>query len=369
MKHLIWITVAVCMLHACTKHTGYTINGTVSDTDGQKVVLKKIVNIDSDPVSMDSCTVKNGKFEMKGNVECPEYCILYIGNNGPLMFFVENSPINIEINSDKIQDSKVTGSKETDLLVEFSTGMKDFETRISKVNDDYMSLKLSGTTDVEKEKGYLSQMDQIRQERVDYMKRFAQEHPNSIFTAVLVDSNLSYYVSGDQMEAYANGFDGANAKSRWVQNIKEKAAVAKRLSEGQPFPDITLSSPDGQSVALSDYAGKGKYVLIDFWASWCRPCRMANPHVVKLYNQYKDKGFEIVGVSLDKTKADWLKAIEDDGLTWPQMSDLKFWQSAAVKLYNVTSIPYTILLDKDGKILAKNLPPDALNAKLAELMK
>lgn len=357
------------MLYACTEHTGYVITGNAPNADGQKAVLKKIVDGNSDPIAIDSCSVKNGKFEMKGKTEFPEYCLLYVGDNGPLEFFVENSAITIDVNPDKIQESKVTGSKENDLFVQFAAGLKDFDARINKVNDDYMSLKLSGTPDVEKEKSYLAQMNEIREERNAYSIGFAEEHPNSIFTAVLIDTNLSYHLTPVQMEAFARGFDETVGKSPWVQSIKEKIEISKRLGEGQPFPDIKLNAPDDQPVALSDYAGKGKYVMIDFWASWCRPCRMANPHVVKLYNQYKDKGFEIVGISLDRDKNEWTKAIADDGLTWPQMSDLKFWQSAAAKLYNVTSIPHTVLLDKDGKILARGLQPDEMEAKLAELMK
>ncbi len=367
MKYIIWIITVVCMLQACKEHTGYTIRGELADADGQKVVLEK-VSESGEPVGMDSCVVKKGKFEMKGKVEYPEYCLLYVGDNGPVLVFVENSVIDIAIDAKNIQNSKVTGSKENDLFTGYNNGMIEFEKEAKKVNDDYLSMKLSGETDVEKEKGYLAQMEQIRQRRIDYVKQFVTEHPNTIVAALVIDRTLSYYIPVDQLEDYANGFDEVNSKSPWVQSIKEKAGNAKRLAEGQPFPDIKLPAPDGQLVALSDYAGKGKYVMIDFWASWCRPCRIANPHLVKLYNQYKDKGFEIVGISLDKDKSEWLKAIEDDGLAWPQMSDLKFWQSAGARLYSVNSIPYAILLDKDGKILAKGLLPGELEKKLAELL-
>jgi len=136
---------------------------------------------------------------------------------------------------------------------------------------------------------------------------------------------------------------------------------------GQQFPDITLRTPEGKLIAISDYAGKGKYVLLDFWAAWCGPCRRANPHVVELYKRYKNKGFEIVGISLDQNKDAWIQAIKDDRITWPQMSDLGGWQNAAAQLYSVHSIPYTVLLDKNGKIIAKELYVDDLIAKLAEI--
>jgi peroxiredoxin len=170
-----------------------------------------------------------------------------------------------------------------------------------------------------------------------------------------------------QLEQIANGFDAATEQSQWVKMIQDRVASLKQTAIGQPFPDITLKTPDDKPVSISDYAGKGKYVLLDFWAAWCGPCRMANPQLVALYNQYRDKGFEIVGISLDQSKESWIKAIKDDNLVWAQMSDLKYWQSDAAKLYSVSSIPHTVLLDKDGKIIAKGLHIGELTAKLAEL--
>lgn len=134
---------------------------------------------------------------------------------------------------------------------------------------------------------------------------------------------------------------------------------------GQPAPEIALPNPDGVVVKLSSM--KGKYVLVDFWAKWCGPCRQENPNVVKAFNKYKDKGFTVFGVSLDRNKEDWVKAINDDGLTWTHVSDLKFWQSEAAKTYSITAIPFSLLLDTNGIIIGKNLRGAALDAKLAEI--
>ncbi len=135
---------------------------------------------------------------------------------------------------------------------------------------------------------------------------------------------------------------------------------------GQPAPEINLPTPDGKELALSSL--KGKVVLIDFWASWCGPCRKEMPNVVKAYNKFKGKGFEIFGVSLDQEKERWVEAVAKDGITWPQVSDLMQWKSSVVKSYNIQGIPYTVLLDKDGKILAKNLRGEELEKKLAEVL-
>ena len=365
MKRLFCIVLAVCMLHACSPHKGYIIRGELAGADGLKVVLAKVT--DDEPAPMNSCVIKKGKFQMKGTVEFPEYCILYAGDNGPLPLFVENTVIDVTFNLENMQDSKVTGSKETDLLMAYFDKMAQFENSAQKLNDDYISFKLSGETDPEKEADFIARMNMIRQQPIDYPKQFAEEHPNNMVAALVID-NYPYYIETEKLEAFANGFDAVNSQSPWVQSIKKRVIVTKRLAIGQPFVDIKLPAPDGNEIALSDYAGKEKYVLIDFWASWCGPCRNANPHVVKIYNQYKDKGFEIVGVSLDMDKAEWTKAIDADKLTWPQMSDLKYWQSEGARLYSVYSIPYTVLLGKDGTILAKGLQSGELEKKLAELI-
>jgi len=151
-----------------------------------------------------------------------------------------------------------------------------------------------------------------------------------------------------------------------MQQNRNPQPQSSAVSIGQEAPEIALPSPKGETVRLTDL--RGKYVLVDFWASWCRPCRAENPNVVRVYNQYKDKGFEILGVSLDRSKEAWVGAIEKDGLTWKHASDLKFWGSAAAQTYGVSAIPYTVLLDKEGKVIAQNLRGASLEAKLAELL-
>lgn len=150
------------------------------------------------------------------------------------------------------------------------------------------------------------------------------------------------------------------------KNPPKQAAPQSAVSTGQVAPEISLPTPEGELMKLSDL--RGKVVLVDFWASWCKPCRAENPNVVRMYNKYKDQGFEIYGVSLDRTKDAWLKAIEKDGLTWHHVSDLKFWNSEAAQTYGVRGIPYTVLLDKEGKIVAESLRGQALEDKVASML-
>ncbi len=161
-------------------------------------------------------------------------------------------------------------------------------------------------------------------------------------------------------------------KKAWPNNSYAKTFIAyveslKKTAIGQPAPEISLPDPDGKIVTLSSF--KGKYVLVDFWAKWCGPCRQENPNVVKAYNEFKGKGFDILGVSLDRTKEDWVMAIKQDGLTWTHVSDLKYFQSKAAQDYNISGIPFSILVDPNGVIVAKNLRGSALQKKLAEVLK
>jgi len=166
---------------------------------------------------------------------------------------------------------------------------------------------------------------------------------------------------------FKNDGNLAGFASRVQEAISEQNPYSNFPLLNQPAPDLTMQTPDGKTMKISDF--RGKYLLIDFWASWCMPCREENPNVVAMYNKYKDKNFTILGISLDKDKTAWTRAIEHDGLVWNQMSDLKQWGSAAVRTYQFNSIPFNVLIDPSGKIIADNLRGDELDQKLAEVLK
>ncbi|MBI9035274.1 MAG: TlpA family protein disulfide reductase [Bacteroidales bacterium] len=183
-----------------------------------------------------------------------------------------------------------------------------------------------------------------------------------------------YFIESLDLELYHSVYKNLSAnlikkypENKYVQSLYQRSLSAVATKIGEAAPEIDLPSPEGKSVLLSSL--KGKVVLIDFWASWCGPCRKENPNVVRLYEKYHEQGFEVYSVSLDKDRAKWIQAIADDNLTWTHVSDLKYWSSAAAKLYGVKSIPSTFLLDREGNIVAKNLRGNALDQKLEEIFK
>ena len=213
-----------------------------------------------------------------------------------------------------------------------------------------------------------SQLSQIGQKTVaDFQQAlasFASENSTSIAALVAIQQ-LNIDENFEVFDKVVNDLKPSMANHFFYESIAQMVESKRKLAVGATAPDLEFPNPQGELIAISDF--RGKYVLLDFWASWCKPCRMENPNVVKMYNKYNSKGFEIVGISLDQKQQAWISAISQDNLTWPQMSDLGGWQAQPAQVYGVRSIPATFLLDPEGKIIAKNLRGPALESKLEEL--
>lgn len=258
--------------------------------------------------------------------------------------------------------AKVEGSTDTDYFYSVNEITRDMQQKINEMNADYLNARADGNE--EKMKEIEERYKEIEQENTEKLKQKINEMGNSIavFYAVnFLDADKEF----DFLSGLAEKFKEELPDSQYTQQFVNQIEDLRSLAIGRPAPDIALPSPEGDTIRLSSL--KGKYVMIDFWAAWCKPCRVENPNVVRLYNKYKDQGFEIYGVSLDRTKQAWVEAIKEDNLDWKHVSDLRYFDSEAAALYNINAIPATVLLDKEGTIIAKNLRGEALEEKLAEI--
>jgi len=364
MKHLLLLVAVAMVIVSCgKKHDGYTVNGKIDGLKNVEVLLQK--RTAGEFVAIDTAqTDSTGAFVFEGKIAMPE--MVYItsaGTQNVARFFIENSEITITGHIDSMMVAKVKGSASQDNFDKYLTDSKVFETKSEELYGSWMQAKSQEDTvamaKVEAE------YEKLTGERNDFTKKFINENPKSVVSAYLIASSLIYESSLEDLTKFSATLDTSLNQSEYVKILHEKIEVLTKTAPGKPIIDFALNTPEGTALALSSL--KGKYVLVDFWASWCGPCRKENPNVVKLYNLYKDKGFEILGVSFDENREAWLKAIEDDKLTWKHVSDLKGWGCEAGKLYGINSIPHTMLVDPQGVIIEHNLRGEALAAKLAEL--
>lgn len=341
--------------------TGYTIKGNIDSLAYKMAYLA--YRKDGKFVKVDSSNIENNTFSFKGEVASPKmHYILFDDSKDRILLFVENSAIAVSgINLVK-ENIVITGSETNDQLMDFNEKSSEYDDRLKVILDEYYAAKESGDEQLLEE--VLQKYQREDSMKIVFAESYIKKNLNSVVAPYL---SVRYMMNKDPevLEALSKSFSDDIRNSEYVQIIEERVAVLKNTAIGQSAPLFEMNDKDGNPVALERF--KGKYVLIDFWASWCGPCREENPNVVAAFEKYNDKGFEIFGVSFDDNKEKWLQAVVQDGLTWVHVSDLKGWGNAVGKIYGVKSIPHSVLIDKDGVIIAKNLRGKELHQKLEEI--
>lgn len=328
----------------------------------QAIVLEKVGGRSMVPV--DSTFTKNDStFQLNVPLEEPGFYRLNFYNNQYVTLVLDDEDVFVTVDGNQNQGmAKVEGSTDTDYFYAIEETMQELQVGVSKLQQEYIEARSSNNSEVVAsiEPRYDSLETAVRGK----VKEQIREMGPSI-TALFAINYLDKDKDFEFLAELAAMFKEELPNSAYTQDFVSSVEDMRLLAIGKEAPEIALPNPEGDTLTLSSL--RGKYVLIDFWAAWCGPCRTENPHVVEMYNKYKDKGFEIFGVSLDRTKEAWVKAIESDNLTWKHVSDLKYFNSSAAELYNIQAIPATYLLDEEGKIIAKNLRGKTLEDKLAEI--
>jgi thiol-disulfide isomerase/thioredoxin len=368
MKKIIIFLIACVAFSSCNqlKENEYRLNVEIKGVeDGKKVYVKKS-DEQNLPVTLDSTVVKDGKFSISGFSETPELHYVFIeGVQGNLGYIAEPGNINAIAYKDSITKSVLSGSPTNDDFNDFLNESKMIGNKIGAVRKDYAAASKAGDTVT------LATLNETYQELMveagKFETEFIKNHPGSFMSALILERML--FTRGKNSEEVKNLFAPLSDEiknTRVGKNISNKLAELAKTGVGSEAPNFEGPTPDGKVLSLS--AVRGKVTIIDFWASWCKPCRAENPKVVELYNKYHDKGLNIIGVSLDKTAEAWTTAIEEDGLLWYHVSNLKYWQDPIARLYNIRSIPATFVLDSEGKIIAKGIKVMEFESQIAEIL-
>ena len=363
MRKIIWIMLAIIALQACDQNTEvYTIEVNLEGAEGKWVKL--MAREERNYVTYDSAFAESGAPAILS--KCAEgVTTMYLSvedTEGSIRLLVENSNYTI---TGTMDDHQITteSKAQNDLnaynkkLRPITEKMNEMITELRKGPDPENPLKSDSLREA-----YYELYE--KQGAVDSL--YIAENPTS-FATVLALRGTFYTLDTEQLEAALTSLDTPLQQMEEYRYMYGKLERMKAVAIGMNYTDFGLGTPEGEILKVSD-VHNGGVLLIDFWASWCGPCRRANPEVVEIFNEYHEKGFDILGVSLDRDSANWVKAIADDNLTWNHISDLKYWNSVGAELYGVPSIPHTILIDRNGIIIAKNMHGDELREAIKSLL-
>lgn len=363
MKKIVLFAAGLMTLAACQENNGYTIKGTVAGAvDGEYVYLQ---TSDRAATVLDSAEVKGGQFKFTGVPELAAIpkTLSYSSKEGKMrtMLFLDKGNISVVLDR---ANSSVGGTENNDAFTKFMDEYKDMNNEMQEIYNRY---RTDSTLNETQRNELMVELDKKEEGQKTYIFNQMSANITKPFGAFLLN-NFGLALEVEKLNGLLPQVPAELASEESIVRLKEYVANTMNTAVGKKFVDFTMKTPEGEDVKLSDFISKNKYTLVDFWASWCGPCRREMPFVVEAYKQYKSKGFGIVGVSLDQDAAQWKEAIKSLNITWPQMSDLKGWQCEGAKLYGVRGIPATVLVDQEGTIVARDLRGDALAKKVGELL-
>lgn len=373
MKKIALIATTLLVI-ACQKdQKGYSITANAAGFENGTVVYVNAISQSSRPIIIDSTTIQNEKFEIAlPTPESNDFNYLTFKDiRGNVLFLAENNPIKITIYKDSMRSSVIEGGTENNLFSTYVNTLNKYNEEKAKLsNQHHVSSKLGETDKVLQ---ISAKREELVKKENQFRKDLADKHSNSLVSIMALTDLLNLkIVTPQEAKTKLSTINDSLKTSRLGKNLELlinsaiTVATQKNIDIGSPAEDFSAPAPNGKVLSLKE--SMGKVTIIDFWASWCKPCRIENPNVVKVYNKYHKKGLNIIGVSLDKKQDAWTQAIADDNLDWNHVSNLQFWQDPIAIAYGVRSIPATFILDEKGNIIAKNLRGPALEQKIAELL-
>ena len=347
---------------SCKSGNDFTIDGTIDADDGSKVYILQ-ADQNNQPFIKDSTVIKNSKFEFSGQAATPEISYFQVeGVNGYVLSIIEAGKINAEIYTDNLTTSLVTGTRSNNDFNKYRDETKSLVENINKFAYDQQQAIFNNN--IELASKLRKDISRNEQEIMLYEWDFIINNEDSYMSALLLEVFMvENKVNKDSIIEVYNTFSNRIKISNIGKNIADLLRQYEDpINVGELAPDFTAPSLDGENITLSE--NLGKVTLIDFWAAWCRPCRIENPNLVRLYKKYNSSGLQIIGVSLDRTKEQWEKAILDDNLPWIHVSNLDFWNDPVARMYSIRAIPQSFLLDENGYVIAKNLRGLSLEQKV-----
>ena len=378
---LLTLAVVVLALVSCNKST-FNVKvelQNVENVNGKMIYLQKIAdkktividsilmqdNIVGDTINNTVLATVLANFTVEEANPATYYSVRVENMRYSIGFFSENNDVTITGDMKDINSIVVTASAAQQLLNEYNAEVKKFYDQLTELGRKY-EIAYQNEDEALMEQ-IVEDYNKVEEKQNSYISMFISKNNNNFVSSyILYNNHLNYELN--ELEDFVNNFN-ISQENEFTTLLNDYITKLRLVSIGQPYVDFTQETPEGDLLSVSELVGKSKLLLIDFWASWCGPCRAENPNVLAVYKDYHEKGFDVLGVSLDMKKENWIRAIEADGLIWHNISDLKYWNNEAAQTYAISSIPSNVLLDENGIIIAKNLRGEDLRKKVEEILK